>query len=627
MTIRTLGRALAAQFEAEHAVPALEHRGRTIDYTELAFAAYAIADELARLNVKKGAHVGVLVEDGSVIVPAVIGILARGCVFALLDPAHPPSHLRELADASDLTCLFVEDTLFSIAAEALSNRPVSIRPISAQIFATAGSCGSLTTELADTAERALYLYFSSGTSGKQKPILGRADSLLHFLDWEIATLGLDATVRVSQLTSPSHDPYLRDVFTPLVAGGTVCLPDSRHVVLSPFELARWIDHAQIEVVHCTPTVFRNLCNGGLVGRSFERLTHVLIAGEQLRGKHLVAWYEAIGDRVQLVNLYGPTETTLAKLYYFISPSDVDRAAIPIGQPINGTQLRIMATSSEECVTGEIGELYIETASGTLGYYRQPLLNRDVFEPDPAESLNSPVTYKTGDLVRRLDDGNIEFVGRRDRRQKVRGKHTDLGQVEDEIIKRSDVASCVVNVVTDAEGGGPDRLVAYYVARDELRLASLEQQLARDLPASMIPDVWIRVDSLPTNVNGKVDDAELAALFSVSQSMRSDEGGQDAATERGIEDRLLALWKELLRNDSIGLDDPFMEVGGDSLSIMLLIARLDEEFGYNLALWQVFEQLTIRSLSGLITGTTVAAPGMGALKGTVSHADNRDDFGR
>jgi amino acid adenylation domain-containing protein len=602
---QTLGSILASRFDGERCgATALEHRARSISYREVATAAQSIADVLKHLDVKKGTHVGILADDSSLIVPTMIGLLAHGCVFALLDSAHPPNYLRELADAADLEYLFVEDKLLSLGYDVFRGKSGKTLAINEGIYSTSDQPCSVSTLLAQRTEQASYIYFSSGTSGTPKPILGRTDSLMHFVNWEVTVLGLDETVRVSQLTSPSHDPYLRDVFTPLSVGGTICIPDSRHIVLSPFELGQWLDETGIDLIHCTPTVFRNLCNGGLNGRTFGRLKHVLIAGEQLRGVHLTAWYKAVGDRVKLVNLYGPTETTLAKLHYFISPEDVGRAAIPIGQPINGANARIMATPFRECNVGEIGELYIETAFATMGYYRRPELNREAFDPDPTASLDCPVVYKTGDLVRQLPDGNIEFVGRKDELQKVRGKQIDLGRVEDEIIKRTEIHSCIVSVMASDDAGGTDRLVVYYVADRDIEEKVLKQRLTRDLPKYMTPDVWIRVESLPTHANGKMHGHELATLFSKYDSVQGLRGVRDPQEGGGTEDYLLTLWRELLRNDSIGLDDPFMEVGGDSLSIMLLIGRLDQECGYNLSLWQIFDSLTVRKLASSIDGVAL-----------------------
>lgn len=581
MSERTLGAALAARFNGEPRT-AIEYRGRAISYSQLSAAAYAIAEKLQQLGVKRGAHVGVLAADASLVVPAALGILAHGSVFALLDPTYPAPHLRDLARDADLACVVAEETLTSVAGDL-----GSVALIDAGVYA---SGGSVTCLLEQATQRAVYLYFSSGTTGAPKPILGRADSLLHFVDWEIETLGL-GPLRVSQLTFPSHDPYLRDVFTPLVAGGTICIPDSRQVVLSAFELGQWLEQSGVELVHCTPTVFRNLCHGGIAGRAFARLKHVLLAGEPLRGVHVAKWYQAFGDRIRLVNLYGPTETTLAKLYYFVSAADAERAAIPIGRPMTGCRVKVLASPSSECAAGEIGELHIETAYGTLGYHRHPDLNAEVFAPDPAQAMGRPVVYRTGDLVKRLADGNIEFVARKDRQQKVRGKQVDLGTVEDEIVRRTEIEGCIVGVL-EGDAGAPDQLVAWYLAARDLDDQALKQRLGQELPRPMIPDLWIRVSSLPTHVNGKVRYAELTARPAPPR---------DQPAAKDTQARLMALWKELLRSDTIELDDAFMNAGGDSLTIMLLIARLDEEYRYNLTLWQVFDDLTIRKLAGLIDG--------------------------
>ena len=276
MSERTLGAALAARFAGESRT-AIDHHGRAISYSQLSSAAHAVAQRLQALDVKRGAHVGVLTEDATLVVPAALGILAQGSVFGLLDPTHPTPYLRDLARDADLACVVCDEKMASVAGELA---PVAL--IDASIYATNGSIAGL---LEQATQRAIYVYFSSGTTGTAKPVLGRADSLLHFVDWEIETLGLGA-VRVSQLTSPSHDPYLRDIFTPLVAGGTICIPGSRQVVLSASELGEWLDESGVELVHCTPTVFRNLCYGGIAGRAFARLRHVLLAGEPLRGAHV-----------------------------------------------------------------------------------------------------------------------------------------------------------------------------------------------------------------------------------------------------------------------------------------------------------------------------------------------------
>ncbi|MBZ9770989.1 non-ribosomal peptide synthetase [Mesorhizobium sp. CO1-1-8] len=600
MQRETLGPVLArGSFETRREAIAIDCDGQLISYGELAAAAHVIATAIDRQGIAPKSHIGILAGQTGLIVAAMLATMARGFVFAVLEPGQPAHILKGKADAADLRCLIVEPTLLAEARNSLAELPTIF--VESEIFTKEadGSASTFVGDLAAATGLPLYLYFTSGTAGPAKPILGRSDSLLHFLNWEIGTFGLDKTVRAAQLTPPHHDPFLRDVFVPLVTSGTICVPRSRQIVLSPIGLARWLDSADVDLVHCTPTVFRNLCNAPLNDTLFPRLKCVLIAGEQLRGAHVRRWFEVFGDRVRLVNLYGPTETTLAKLFYRISRSDGDRSIIPIGLPMEGAEARIMATETEEADPEEPGELVIVTRFSSFGYFRRPDLNLPVFGSDPSSAPDSPVRYRTGDIVRRLPEGMIEFIGRRDRQDKIRGKRIDLGEVEDALLVYAPVQSVVATVLTEGGGKRPDRLAAFYVADVELNEPSIKERLSRELPSLMVPDVWIRVNSLPTNSNGKID------IDGLATHLMTQDGAADMGTIESDEDipeladKLLAIWKEILRNDAVGLEDTFMEAGGDSLSIMLLIARLDEEFGYELSLWEVFDDLTITKLCVLM----------------------------
>uniref|UniRef100_UPI0013B43627 non-ribosomal peptide synthetase n=1 Tax=Nonomuraea lactucae TaxID=2249762 RepID=UPI0013B43627 len=497
-------------------------------------------------------------------------------------------HLADLARAAGLACLIIEPA---------GRRLEGAAPVAVELSRDCLAAGDRRERLAPhpyASTDAAYLYFSTGTGGEPKPILGRCDSLFHFVEWEIEELGLRAGTRVAQLTSPSHDPYLRDVFAALLTAGTICVPDGGETVLSPFELSRWIERAEVELLHCTPTVFRNLCRALPGSGGFPRLRHVAIAGEQLFGKDLLPWYAAFGDRVQLVNLYGPTETTLAKLCYRVSAADAGRAAVPIGRPIRDTAITVLPG----------GELVIETLFGTLGYHGRSTLTDQVFRPHPLEARGRPVAYRTGDLVRVLPDGNLEFAGRSDRQVKLGGVRVELDGVERVILRHPDVSRCAVEL--EPEG----RLVAYYGGPEAPDGAALRRYLAERVPASMVPAGWVRVPYWPVNVNGKTDRRQLASLVPAppdgdAEPARPDVGaGPEEGSPTG---RLLALWRELLGDQALGVDDAFVDSGGDSLSIMLLIAKVEEMFDYELPLAEVFEDLTVRRLSRLVD-----AAGRGAL---------------
>lgn len=658
MMYQTIQSALAHCFrERNKNEIAIEHKDQRITYQELEIAAQFLVKKLKTLGARKGTQIGVLAEDRSAVIAAAIAVFNLGAVFVPLDPSFPVNRLLSLSLTADLNYILMGDDVSLEIQEAWSGESVRVVEVNmddlygeraqAQTYlihskvlhgeshkvGSNGQAEPLIDRLKTYWDRALYhpddpiyFYFTTGTTGKPKPVVGRNIGLMHFIDWENRTVGFDADTRVSQLTSPCHDPYLRDIFTTLTAGGTICIPDSRHTILSPFEYKTWINQAGVNVMHCTPTMFRNLCNGGLTPEDFPDLKWVLIAGEQLLAKDLKKWYVTFGERIQLVNLYGPTETTLAKLFHLVTLEDMKNGWIPIGKPMNDTTVQVLSPSMEPSPQGEIGELYIKTAYRSLGYYKNDTLNQEVFIADPADPDGGEVIYKTGDYVRMLPDQSILFVGRKDRKVKVRGKQLDLGEVEKELESFPGVNGCIVKMHTSEDHIGSEYLVAYYISEEAISNDELTAYLKDNLPDYMVPRHFIGIESIPMNVNGKID---LSALPDPGhkEDGSPDDGaislnGEDSSPDDGIpslngevgspipdgtsiynneiEDKLLEIWKEILDKEEVGTEEVFMEIGGDSLGIMQLITRVSSDFDFELTLWQVFDDLTIQKLAELIS---------------------------
>ena len=284
----------------------------------------------------------------------------------------------------------------------------------------------------------IYIYFTSGTTGVPKAILGKNESLLQFLLWEIKEFLLDESLKASQLTSASHDPYLRDVFVPLLSGGTICIPDDDGF-LRPDKLSAWLDNLNITLIHCTPSVFNIICSYRISSDKFSNLKYILLAGEKLKPWILKPWYEIFGDRIQIVNLYGPTETTLAKLFYRVKPADVNLESIPIGKPIDLCKVIIMDNQMNK---SDYGEIYIRTQYMSLGYYKQPEETANSFIQNPFVEQKD-IIYKTGDIGRLLHDGNIVFCGRNDKQVKLRGIRIELDEIEKRVLEFDGIVNCLV----------------------------------------------------------------------------------------------------------------------------------------------------------------------------------------
>ncbi|MDQ1351767.1 MAG: Amino acid adenylation protein, partial [Acidobacteriota bacterium] len=440
-------------------------------------------------------------------------------------------------------------------------------------------------------EDKINIYFTSGTTGQPKAVLGKNEGMAHFIAWEIKEFNIDETKRVSQLTSQCHDPFLRDIFTPLCAGATICVPDSRETILDTAKMIRWLEQSKVNLVHCTPGLFKVFGSNGINPESFPHLQYVLLAGEKIAPRDLENWYNAIGERVQLVNIYGPTETTLAKLFYRIRPEDIQRDVIPIGNPIPGAKVIILNKELKICGPGEVGEIYIRTPFRSYGYYKDPTLNSEKFIKNPFGDSPGDIIYKTGDLGKWNREGHIEFVGREDRQVKIRGFRVELDEIEKRLWEYPGIREAVV--LFRVTGTGNQIICAYF--RGDISVPELKEYLGRELPDYMAPSFYIKMETFPLNINGKIDYKALPGLDAVERE-------KFAAPRNEMEKRMAGIWTEVLGIERIGIKDGFLDMGGNSLNAMSLTARTFKEFNVNLQLSVIFANPTVEGLVSIINAS-------------------------
>ncbi|MCX6581863.1 MAG: AMP-binding protein [Candidatus Aminicenantes bacterium] len=440
-------------------------------------------------------------------------------------------------------------------------------------------------------EDKINIYFTSGTTGQPKAVLGKNEGMAHFIAWEIKEFNIDETKRVSQLTSQCHDPFLRDIFVPLCVGGTVCVPDSRETILDTAKMIRWLEQSRVNLVHCTPGLFKVFGSNGINPESFSHLQYVLLAGEKIAPRDLENWYGAIGERVQLVNIYGPTETTLAKLFYRIRPTDVERDVIPIGNPIPGAKVIILNKELKICGPGEVGEIYIRTPFRSYGYYNDPALNAEKFIKNPFGDNPGDIIYKTGDLGKWNLEGHIEFVGREDRQVKIRGFRVELDEIEKRLREYPGIQEAVV--LFRVTGTGNQIICAYF--KGDISVMELKEYLSRELPDYMAPSFYIKMETFPLNINGKVDYKALPGPDAVERE-------EFAAPGNEMEKRMAGIWTEILGIERIGINDGFLDMGGNSLNAMSLTARVFKEFKVSLQLSVIFANPTVEGLVSIINAS-------------------------
>jgi amino acid adenylation domain-containing protein len=580
---------------------AIESAGKPVTYRELRERANGLATALLAAGVPSGSPVALLASRTEDVAAAMLGILQAGCAFVPLDPRSSAVRLESIVAEVKPRWWLASPDLGDLAD---------------RLRREAGGAGEV-IPLGDGGPRSdrapaapepdpeslCSVFFTSGSTGRPKGIAGRLKAIDHFIRWEIETFGVDESCRVSQLTSPAFDAVLRDVFVPLAAGGTLVAPASRETVLDGARLVDWIDGERLTLVHCTPTVFRSLLRQDLTAGHFPALRQVLLAGEPLLPADVRRWSAVFGERIELVNLYGPSETTMTKLFYRVRPGDGELRVIPVGQPMPGARVIVLDEEKAPCPPGRVGEIALRTPYRSLGYLHQPELTASVFVRNPFSDRPDDLIYLTGDLGRLREDGLLEVLGRRDRQVKVRGVRVEIEPIEEAL--RSHPAVLEAAVVDQPDAQGDKFLCAYLVLGSDLRepgapdapdAGSLREYLAERLPEAMIPSAFLRLDTLPRTLTGKLDRRALPAPGKMAGRLSA----AYVAPRTPLEEKLAALVAEVLGVPDVGVRESFFALGGHSLLAAHLLARIRAELGVEVPLGQVFQAATVEALAAQVS---------------------------
>jgi amino acid adenylation domain-containing protein len=596
-------------------------KDRRITYAELERETNRLANHLHSAGLGKGSIVAIALSEPPQLIEAVVAVLKAGCVFVPLNAAEPPQRLRAMIREVEPDAFIVDGEAYEgIAAASAGGAHSAVAVVldrpenfvaDARLPELPGSpaaAGCESPPVDAHPDDMCYVFFTSGSTGEPKGVAGRLGSLSHFIHWEIETLAIGPGSRVSQMASPTFDAFLRDVFVPLCSGARICIPDSRETVLDPRQLVHWIDERGLTLVHCVPSIFRSLIAQPLDAGMFAGLRHIVMAGERLFPSEIRRWMEVFGTRVQLINLYGATENTMAKFCYFIVEADRHAPFIRIGKPMPGAAAFILDPEVRRCPPGVAGEIYISTPFLTHGYYGRPELTRQVFVRNPLSPDSHELVYKTGDLGRLLPDGNYELLGRVDQQVKVRGFRVEPGEVEARLKQHPSVLDAAVVL----RGADPDRqqLVAFVVAPARPTAGELRRFVQEALPDHMVPAGIALLDGLPLTPHGKVDREALPD----ADAARPESDAEFVAPRSSAEEKLSEIWSRVLQVDNPGVNDDFFELGGHSLTAAQMIAEIRAAFGVELQLRALLDAPTPALLASKIEQEARANGGMGEAAG-------------
>ncbi|HDR8112236.1 TPA: amino acid adenylation domain-containing protein, partial [Bacillus cereus] len=447
-----------------------------------------------------------------------------------------------------------------------------------------GNFQSIKPKVEDTA----YTIYTSGTTGKPKGVMITHQGLVNYIWWAKKMYCKNEKLDFPLYSSIAFDLTVTSIFTPLITGSKVIVMDDHED--SVFTIRKIIEENRVQVIKLTPSHLKLIqdmdCRKSVI-KSF------IVGGEQLTRSLAQRIYDNFDGNINIYNEYGPTESTVGCMIYKFNPDKDVHEVVPIGGPADNIQIYLLNDHLNPVARGTIGELYIAGDSLSKGYVKNSALTEEKFVENPF--ITGKKMYKSGDLARRLQDGNIEFLGRSDLQVKVRGYRIEIQDIESCIIQHSQIEDCVIVDILDQEENR--YLSAYIVCEKSLIIQELKEYLMRKLPDYMIPAVFIQVDEIPVNRNGKVDKE---ALLKISKEINV--GNRFIPPSNELETEISKIWKCLLGINRIGIDDDFFDMGGNSLKVVSLASKIYENFYVNIPLNKLFKMPTIRQIADYIFET-------------------------
>lgn len=577
--------------------PAVACRGEVLTYAELNARANQVAWFILRSGGGPGCRVALLLERSTAMIAGLLGILKAGCAYVPLLPGSPrarvlhqvaemaaPIVLTEAALESSITpadgvlVMYVDRDQATLAGQTTAGPPRQ----------------SVPNDLA-------YVIYTSGSTGTPKGVAVTHRNLVNYTCFLARKVGLQPVgdgpaLSFATVSTLAADLGNTSVFPCLAAGG--CL----HVVdyatgLDGQAFAAYVEANPIDVLKITPTHLAALMAFKDSDRVLPR--RFLITGGEAAPWHLL---DAVRRKRGLVwiNHYGPTETTIGSLTHDVESGREARrwsASVPIGRPIANTHAYVLDDRRAPVTAGSEGELYIGGRGVAAGYLNQPELTSERFLDDPWSTAPGAKMYRTGDRVRQLPDGALEFLGRVDQQVKIRGFRIELGEIEAALRRRPEVSQAAV--VSREDRPGDVRVVAYVVpvAIESTVGAALRDGLAAELPSFMLPSAIVVLEELPLTPNGKLDRRALPPPESFIRTAPSDMPAESQPTD--LEPRVASIWAEVLGHAGIGRHDDFFSVGGDSLKAVHVRARIEHETGARLTHAAFIERPTIAGMTAAL----------------------------
>jgi amino acid adenylation domain-containing protein len=574
-------------------------------YEEVDRHSSRIAHALIAGGIEPGDAVAICARRCAALAPALLGVLKAGAVFVILDPAYPPARLADYFNiAMPKAWLQMEragesgEELASVLRDRgpcwRMNLPNGKIKLAQFLERYPDSAPAISIE----AESPAYIAFTSGSTGQPKGVVCRHGPMTHFLPWQEEAFGLDHADRYALLSGLAYNHLHRDLFTALASGAALFVPTTE-CLKEPELLVDWLGEHEITILHLTPALGRLLKTAS--GKTLPSVRRIFFGGDLLLGDDVRA-IRALAPNAKVVSLYGATETQRAVGYWQVTDEGVPiahaKAILPTGRGAPSVQLLLITSSGQLAGVGEIAELYVRSPHLAAGYLNDDALSTANFLVNPVTGEKQDRLYRTGDMGRYLPDGNVEWVGRIDRRVSIRGFRVELSEVESVLRRCSGVRNAAVvarKFRSDEAGASKESRLVAYVERETSAapgVDDLRRFISAHLPHYMVPNHFHVMDHLPLNPNGKVDYSNLPARDQSAKEREVPFHAPRTVLERELADILA----QVLGVERIGRQQNFFELGGHSLLAAQAAARIREALRVALNLRAFLETPTVEALA-------------------------------
>lgn len=519
----------------------------------------------------------------------ILGILKAGCAYVALDPHYPPERSVYILRDSEIRLLVTNNENLLYAQKLIGQNDAAIEIINLDNMNHNDRGTKIDINI--NPEQYAYIMYTSGSTGKPKGVIQSHRNIVHFIGAYANSLGICPADKILLLTSYSHTVSAIDIFSALLNGASIYIYDITSEA-DIAKLAKWMKTEGITVYHSVPTIYRYLLGAGVEKDDLSEVRLVILGGEEVFKRDVELYRQYFTDKCRFVDLFGSSELLIASSYIIDKNTEITKDIVPLGLPLDGVEILLLNEENEKVGVFGVGELVYKSDYLSPGYWHTGDKEAGVFVKNPLDGQG--IVYRSGDLGRRMIDGNIEYLGRKDFQIKIRGNRVELGEIESIIDNLDDIGKSVVTAFK--KESGENELAAYYTTKNGGKIETdiFMKALAQKIPDYMIPSRYLFLERLPLTPNGKIDRKNLPEPV----------GAEEAAIQyvpprNEIDEKLVLLWQEILEKEKIGINENFFRLGGHSLLAITLINKIYQTFEVEISLGDLMDNQTIAKLTDYI----------------------------